>query len=182
MEQSGNQTRHAAAPLSGQATFCLQTRPSCWTLILWRRVVWRVATNISCEHTAIIFRAQVRGHIPPKRDVLKKMYTIILLYFTLPKLLICEEGETPQKLVTYATMDIFRFYRVLTMVYITHRITGFSGLCPSLVQWLRLVLSKGPNRVGVCPHVRTETDRVSETSCFPSNYLESGRWTRSENQ
>jgi hypothetical protein len=30
-------------------------------------------------------------------------------------------------------------------------------------------------------HVRTETDPVSETSCFSSNYLESGRWTKSEN-
>jgi hypothetical protein len=31
------------------------------------------------------------------------------------------------------------------------------------VQWLRLALSKGPNRVGVFPHLRTETDPVSET-------------------
>jgi hypothetical protein len=31
---------------------------------------------------------------------------------------------------------------------------------------LRLALSKGPNRVGVSPHLRTETDPVSETSCF----------------
>jgi hypothetical protein len=28
------------------------------------------------------------------------------------------------------------------------------------------VLSKGPNRVGVFPHLRTETDPVSETLCF----------------
>jgi hypothetical protein len=27
----------------------------------------------------------------------------------------------------------------------------------------------------------TETGRVSETSCFSSNYLESGRWAKSEN-
>jgi hypothetical protein len=44
-----------------------------------------------------------------------------------------------------------------------------------------LVLSKGPNRVGVSLHPRTETDSVSETSCFSYNYLESGRWTKSEN-
>jgi hypothetical protein len=50
-----------------------------------------------------------------------------------------------------------------------------------LDQWSRLALSKGPNRVGVSPHPRTETDPVSETSCFSSNYLESGRWTKSEN-
>jgi hypothetical protein len=31
---------------------------------------------------------------------------------------------------------------------------------------LRLALSKGPNRVGVFPHLRTETDPVSETLCF----------------
>jgi hypothetical protein len=50
------------------------------------------------------------------------------------------------------------------------------------VQWLRLALSKGPNRVGVSLHLRTETDPISETSCFfSSNYLESGRWTKSEN-
>jgi hypothetical protein len=30
-------------------------------------------------------------------------------------------------------------------------------------------------------HLRTETDPVSEKSCFSSNYLESGRWTKSEN-
>jgi hypothetical protein len=35
-----------------------------------------------------------------------------------------------------------------------------------LVQWLRLAFSKGPNRVGVFPHLRTETDPVSETLCF----------------
>jgi hypothetical protein len=47
----------------------------------------------------------------------------------------------------------------------------------------RLALSEGPNRVGVCPHLRTETDPVSETSCFFSSFnsLESGRWTKSEN-
>jgi hypothetical protein len=34
-------------------------------------------------------------------------------------------------------------------------------------QWLRLALSKGPNGVGVfAPHLRTETDPFSETSCF----------------
>jgi hypothetical protein len=31
---------------------------------------------------------------------------------------------------------------------------------------LRFALSKGPNRVGVFPHLRTETDPVSETLCF----------------
>jgi hypothetical protein len=31
---------------------------------------------------------------------------------------------------------------------------------------LRLPLSKGPNRVSVSPHLRTERDPVSETSCF----------------
>jgi hypothetical protein len=38
------------------------------------------------------------------------------------------------------------------------------------VQWLRLTLSKGSNRVGVFSpfHLRTETDPVSETSCFYS--------------
>jgi hypothetical protein len=29
-----------------------------------------------------------------------------------------------------------------------------------------LALSKGPNWVGVFPHLRTETDPVSETLCF----------------
>jgi hypothetical protein len=29
-----------------------------------------------------------------------------------------------------------------------------------------LDLSKGPNRVGVSPHLKTETDPVSEMSCF----------------
>jgi hypothetical protein len=31
---------------------------------------------------------------------------------------------------------------------------------------ISLALSKEPNRVGVFPHQRTETDPVSETSCF----------------
>jgi hypothetical protein len=43
-----------------------------------------------------------------------------------------------------------RCYRVLTMVYNTQRSKR----------------SKGPNRVGVFPHLRTETDPVSETLCF----------------
>jgi hypothetical protein len=60
---------------------------------------------------------------------------------------------------------------------ITHRITGFSDF----VQWARLDLSKGTNRIGVFLHLGTETDPVSETSCFSCNYLESGRWTKSEN-
>jgi hypothetical protein len=69
------------------------------------------------------------------------------------------------------------------------------GLCPSsgfciirrktkfrkLDLWLTLAFCKGPNRVGVSPHLRTDTDRVSETSCFSCNYLESGRWTKSGN-
>jgi hypothetical protein len=36
-----------------------------------------------------------------------------------------------------------------------------------LDQWLGLALSKGPNRIGFFPHLRTETDPVPETSCFP---------------
>jgi hypothetical protein len=51
----------------------------------------------------------------------------------------------------------------------------------NVIQWLRLGFSKGPNRVGVSPHLRTETDPVSEMLRFSSNYLESGRWTKSEN-
>jgi hypothetical protein len=35
-----------------------------------------------------------------------------------------------------------------------------------VVQWLRLALSNGPNRIGVSPHLRTEIDPVSETSYF----------------
>jgi hypothetical protein len=34
------------------------------------------------------------------------------------------------------------------------------------LQWLRLALSKGSNRIGVSPHLRTETDPASETSCL----------------
>jgi hypothetical protein len=44
-----------------------------------------------------------------------------------------------------------------------------------------LTLSKGTYRVGVSLHLRTETDPVSETPCFSSNYLESGRWRKPEN-
>jgi hypothetical protein len=36
----------------------------------------------------------------------------------------------------------------------------------SIVQWLRLALSKGPNTVGVPLPLRTEADPVSETSCY----------------
>jgi hypothetical protein len=35
-----------------------------------------------------------------------------------------------------------------------------------VVQWLRLVLSKGPSRVDVSLHLKTEIDKVSETLCF----------------
>jgi hypothetical protein len=56
----------------------------------------------------------------------------------------------------------------------------FQKLDP-VIQWLRSALSKGSNRVGVSLHLKTETDPVSETSCFSSNYLKSGQWTKSEN-
>jgi hypothetical protein len=45
----------------------------------------------------------------------------------------------------------------------------------------KLVFSKGPNRVGVSLHLRTERNPVSDTLCFSCNYLESGRRTKSEN-
>jgi hypothetical protein len=32
---------------------------------------------------------------------------------------------------------------------------------------VEVTLSKGPNKVAVSPHLRTETDPVSETLCFP---------------
>jgi hypothetical protein len=65
------------------------------------------------------------------------------------------------------------------MVYNTQRYWVF-GLCPSSgfflnnekntmfrkLDLLERALSKGPNRVGVVPHLRTETDPVSETLCF----------------
>jgi hypothetical protein len=50
------------------------------------------------------------------------------------------------------------------------------------VQWLRLTLSKGPNKIGFFPHLRTETDPVSETSCFSLVcFLIPGRWIKSKN-
>jgi hypothetical protein len=89
---------------------------------------------------------------------------------------------------------------------ITHRINGFSDFVHRLdskeledknttfrkldlfsssgegrhIQWLTLALSKGPNRVSVSLHFRTEIDPVSEMSCS-SNSLETKRWTKSEN-
>jgi hypothetical protein len=48
------------------------------------------------------------------------------------------------------------------------------------LQWLSLTISKGPNWVGVFSlplHPRTETDQVSETSCFYSPNI--GRWKKS---
>jgi hypothetical protein len=58
------------------------------------------------------------------------------------------------------------------IVYSTQNYWVF-GLCPSSgilearMEWPRLTLSKGPNRVGVlAPHLRTETNPVSKTSCF----------------
>jgi hypothetical protein len=57
-----------------------------------------------------------------------------------------------------------------------------SALSHIAVQWLRLALSKGPNRIGFFPHLRTETDPVSETSWFSLVcFLIPGRWIKSEN-
>jgi hypothetical protein len=44
---------------------------------------------------------------------------------------------------------------------------------------LRLALCKGPNRVGVSPHLRTETDPVSETLCSLV-FQNTGRCTNSQ--
>jgi hypothetical protein len=47
----------------------------------------------------------------------------------------------------------------------------------SVIQWLRLALSKGPNRVGVSPpHPRMETDQFSETLCFLVSFWNTGWW------
>jgi hypothetical protein len=46
--------------------------------------------------------------------------------------------------------------------------TGFMEL-QKPAHLLRLPLSKGPNRVSIFPHLKTETDPVSETFC---SYLE----------
>jgi hypothetical protein len=78
---------------------------------------------------------------------------------------------------TLLSVDTIGFWRWC----ITHRDIGFSNFVHrpdfskitmknttfrKLDQWLRLALSKGPNRVGVFPHLRTETDPVSEMLCF----------------
>jgi hypothetical protein len=47
--------------------------------------------------------------------------------------------------------------------------------------WLRLALSKGPNRVGVFPHLRMETSSFRNVVFLSSNSLESRQWTKSEN-
>jgi hypothetical protein len=70
--------------------------------------------------------------------------------------------DPPFTITTTACLKhLWGYYTVLTMVYNTQRY-WVSGP----VQWLRLALSKGPNRVGVFPHLRRETDPVSETLCF----------------
>jgi hypothetical protein len=61
------------------------------------------------------------------------------------------------------------------------QVRGDTYSVKSLVQWFRLALSKGHTRVGVSPHLKTKTYPVSGTLCFTSNYLESGRWTKSKN-
>jgi hypothetical protein len=45
----------------------------------------------------------------------------------------------------------------------------------------KLALSKGPNRVGVSLHWRRKQNKFPKRRVFSSNYLESGRWTKSEN-
>jgi hypothetical protein len=49
-----------------------------------------------------------------------------------------------------------------------------------VVLWLRLALSEGPNRVGVLPHLRTETDPVSQTLCSLF-FWNTGWWALSKN-
>jgi hypothetical protein len=56
-----------------------------------------------------------------------------------------DSKELEDKITTFRKLDVF----------------PFSG---EGRQWLRSALSKGPNRVGVSPHLKTETDPVSETS------------------
>jgi hypothetical protein len=73
------------------------------------------------------------------------------------------------------------FHDDLFGIQITLTTNSVATIFVLLKRDLRLDLFKGPNRVRVSPHLRTETDPVSETSCFSSNYLESGRWTKSEN-
>jgi hypothetical protein len=52
----------------------------------------------------------------------------------------------------------------------------FFGLCPSSGQVTELALFEGLDRVGVFPHLRMETDPVSEMLCFlVSRILDNGR-------
>jgi hypothetical protein len=86
----------------------------------------------------------------------------------------------PVPVFVYCFVTLCFYVCLCVLLYIS---VAFSTqiLWTYLDQWLKLALSKGPNRVGVSPHLRTETDPVSETSGVSSNYLESGRWTKSEN-
>jgi hypothetical protein len=87
------------------------------------------------------------------------------------------EGDPVRRLQLKIGEVVTLFPLQPSLLGIVHGIVGSWNM-----EWWRLVFSKGPNRVGVSPYLRTETAPVSEMSVFlSSNSLESGRWTKSEN-
>jgi hypothetical protein len=56
------------------------------------------------------------------------------------------------------------------VISVRHNVVASIYAAVVILTWVfqsfRLALSKGPNRVGVSPHLRTETDPVSETPYF----------------
>jgi hypothetical protein len=87
----------------------------------------------------------------------------------------------PKSFYLYTKLHSHRINRVSDFVHLADS-KELEDKNTSRVQSLRLALPKGPNRVGVSPHLRTETHPVSEMSSFYILiFLESGRWTKSEN-
>jgi hypothetical protein len=65
-------------------------------------------------------------------------------------------------------LTVVGFYSLLSVLYLGEHTSNpnVTRVCQRRTYLLRLALSKGPNRVGISPHLSTKTDPVSETSCF----------------
>jgi hypothetical protein len=93
-------------------------------------------------------------------------FALVLMHLDLLARFVAQISTLSSILVPRMCVFYHNFYCIFSC-YLLRWLNSCVNLT-GVVQWFRLALSKGPNWVYVFPppHLRTETDPVSETSCF----------------
>jgi hypothetical protein len=143
-----------------------------------RRSVWHDRISI-CVHTFSVLSVSrfystdgTSGRYYMSSQNVFHFFAMVLLHLVLLVMFVAQIYTSFSIPVPRMCVLYHNFYWVFSC-YLPPNKPGLEWLnsCVNLtefVQWLRLALSKGPKRVDVFSpfHLRTETDPVSETSCF----------------